>query len=350
MIYLRGKLTAPINTPTTRQTQSLMHGENRNREEGGESADQRNSQIPLMQSSSNGGVAGHGRGGILIFPKDLLLQSASSAHSSNSSPNLSFVTLPHPRYGHNIEFIQVDSHHLYEFQIIQSRKFGSWFIDQRVCSNSSFYLLSKYDIRFLFLPFFISTSTKYSPLSQILYSNPTTDEHQVNEMRKIQLKYQNEWKLDEICDVNDKLGEDMILYRLNSEKLLSWLREKVTRMTQVIYQKRKHREASESRSLFDSSFQSKNKDENSVDLGDAPTDEDSRTALTIILDYLPDSTALQLLQSYDLTMESFTSNTQNFNKRKADWEAALEVFFVDPVAFSHIFRSKKKLCRSLLQE
>lgn len=283
-----------------------------------------------------------GQDGILIYPKDLLI------NSSSPTPNLTFVTLPHPRYGHNVEFIQVNSHHLYEFQIVQPRKgqYGSWFIDQRVSSNSSFYLLSKYDLRFLLLPFFIFTSARYSPLSQIISSTlptssktaatttassgptATTDEPQANEMRKIQLKYQSEWKLDEICDVNDKLGADMLLYRLNYDKLLHWLRGKVTKLTQVIYQKRKQKEFKESKSLFDSSFQSKSKSDERRDDDDVEgtsSDEDLKTALTIILDYLPDSVTLQLLQSYDMSIESLTTSTQNSNKRKADWEAALEV-------------------------
>jgi hypothetical protein len=315
-------------------------------ENGAEGSGQ-DSQRNLIQNgrvSSNGGSR-RGQDGILIYPQDLLVQSSpslSSEQSLNDSPVLTFVTLPHPRYGHNIEFIQVNSHHLYEFQTIQPRKYGSWFIDQRVCSNSSLYLLSKYDIRFLFLPYLILTSAKYSPLSQILSS--TNDEQQTNEMRKIELKYQNEWKLDEICDVNDKLGDDMILYRLNYEKLSDCLRGKVTKMTQVIYQKRKQRESKESTALFDSSFQSKKQSESRDDIENTPTDEDLKTAVTILLDYLPDSVALRLLQSYDMTMESLSSSSQNSNKRKADWEAALEVCLQFVHLLSSFFdRSRKRL-------
>jgi len=30
-------------------------------------------------------------------------------------------------------------------------------------------------------------------------------------------------RLDRVCDVNDKLGDDMLLYRLNEDKVMEWL-------------------------------------------------------------------------------------------------------------------------------
>lgn len=36
--------------------------------------------------------------------------------------------------------------------------------------------------------------------------------------------------LDRICDVNDRLGEDMLLYRYNEEKTKAWLAGKVERL------------------------------------------------------------------------------------------------------------------------
>ena len=37
----------------------------------------------------------------------------------------------------------------------------------------------------------------------------------------------SKWNMQDICDINDKLGDDMILYRLNRDKTLSWLKEKI---------------------------------------------------------------------------------------------------------------------------
>eukprot|EP00624_Nannochloropsis_granulata_P004382 evm.model.NODE_31844_length_35418_cov_26.680502.11 len=37
-----------------------------------------------------------------------------------------------------------------------------------------------------------------------------------------------------MCDVNDQLGDDMILYRLNPEKVLTWLASKVERTKRAL--------------------------------------------------------------------------------------------------------------------
>lgn len=60
-----------------------------------------------------------------------------------------------------------------------------------------------------------------------------------------------------------------------------------------------------------------------------PTEQDTKAALNVIVDYLTESMTSRLLQSYDLTIESLTTSSQfnNSQKRKSDWETSLEVYF-----------------------
>jgi hypothetical protein len=187
----------------------------------------------------------------------LILFSQRQESASSQLHNLHFLTLPHPRYGPR-EFVQ--SHQqIYEFQSVQPRKYGSWLIDQRICPNSSYYILSRFDMRYILLPFFESSPTPtggtgqtFRPLNQIITTVEGTD--------RIPLESSFEWKLDEICDVNDRMvSEGMpIFYRLNLDKVMSWLRDRVTRTMAVLSRQRIRQQGQESTGLFDSSHQSRN--------------------------------------------------------------------------------------------
>jgi hypothetical protein len=161
--------------------------------------------------------------------------------------NISFSVLPHPRYG-PVTFLK-SAGHLYELQKAQPRKFGSWFINQRVLSDGSYLMASQFDRRFLILPFFEKDGSKYRPLDQIITAVEGCD--------RISLENCANWNLSEICDINDKLGDDMILYRINMEKVLAWLRNKVTRTVEVLYKQRKQKVAESLQvQTFNSSAQS----------------------------------------------------------------------------------------------
>lgn len=115
---------------------------------------------------------------------------------------------------------------IYELQSMQWRKYCSWFINQRVSSSKLFYVANRIDPRFLLLPFLEKASSNFSPISQILDSAGSTLASFKDNMKN--------WKLDEICDINDKFGEDMILYRLNFDKIMVWLKDKINRAAIVL--------------------------------------------------------------------------------------------------------------------
>ncbi len=143
------------------------------------------------------------------------------------------LTLPHPKCNYPILFLFDDQlGHLYELQKVNFRKFNSWFIDQNVSSDSFLYTATKYDPRFILLPFFEKFGQKFSPLEQII------DTSNIKDCSRLDLSYKNAWKIDEICDINDKFGDDMILYRLNQEKSLNWLKNKVINTSKILAKQR----------------------------------------------------------------------------------------------------------------
>ena len=139
--------------------------------------------------------------------------------------NIKFIRLCHPKSGIEMTYAVVD-HVLMEIQSVQPRRHGSWFVDQRVSSDSSIYLASPIDPRFLVLPALEKSSARYCPLNQIITN-------------AIPLEGSTKWKLFEICDINDKLGDDMIFYRFNEAKTFVWLKDKVDRTAKVLTSQRR---------------------------------------------------------------------------------------------------------------
>jgi hypothetical protein len=145
------------------------------------------------------------------------------------SNGLILLTFPHPKHLEGgVLFCQTGSN-IYELQSVQPRKYGTWFIDQRIASDSSYLMASKFDPKFLLLPF-LEKSSRYSPMDQIVTYVEGCD--------RLPLQDCAQWQLGDICDINDQLGDDMILYRLNMEKTLAWLRGKVDRTAAYLCKKR----------------------------------------------------------------------------------------------------------------
>ncbi len=63
------------------------------------------------------------------------------------------------------------------------------------------------------------SKVQYSPLNQII--TPVDGFHSIS---LVNAKY---WKLEEICDVNDKIDDEIIFYRFNIDKTIAWLKKKV---------------------------------------------------------------------------------------------------------------------------
>ena len=111
---------------------------------------------------------------------------------------------------------------LYELQKASPRRYASWLIDQNVSSDGSLYIANVVDPRLLLLPY-LEDAPKFCPISQLIY------DHCRENLDLFPINVLKSWNLEDICDMNDKLGDDLILYRLSEEKCLRWLEEKVER-------------------------------------------------------------------------------------------------------------------------
>ena len=246
--------------------------------------------------------------------------------------DLQLVKLPHPKGGVPVMFLRGGDDAVYELQNAAPRKHASWFINQRVCSDPSFYMASRIDPRFLILPDLEKASARFSPLDQIVSV--------AEGCARINLEKASSWGLHELCDINDKFGDDMILYRHNEAKMLDWLRAKVSRTARV-FAKQSRRSESASNTLFVSSFNvaaqsaqsaaAASSSASALGGGDvdaaAVSPEDTRLALQIVCDYLADATAAKLLESFGMKATDLapTKAQEKTLKRKADWEQELEL-------------------------
>lgn len=133
---------------------------------------------------------------------------------------LQFILLDHPRGMPTLFAVHNDS--LYELQRASPRRHAAWFVDQNVSSDGSIYIANIIDPRLLLLPI-LDTALKFSPINQLIF------DHRKENSDPFPISVLKTWSLDDICDVNDKLGEDMVLHRLNEDKCLRWLEGKVER-------------------------------------------------------------------------------------------------------------------------
>lgn len=216
---------------------------------------------------------------------------------------------------------------IFELQSIQPRRHGSWFINQRVSSSPTFYMASKIDPRLLCLPFLESSNGKYSPLDQIVcYKDGCA---------RIPLFLSNKWKMEEMCDVNDKLGDDMILYRHNEQKALSWLKSKVTRAAVVLASQR-CKSAKRNNLTFVQNFnagvskgtvQSDSSEEHTEPIESLK--QDTLLALELVAGYLTDRMSASLQDLLGFTADDMSVHAKDKKharqKRKADWEEELEI-------------------------
>ena len=127
-------------------------------------------------------------------------------HTDSTNDTLNFKKYSHPRTNLALVYCLNNKGEIHELQSSQIRRHGSWMLDNYMIGNSSISIATKIDPRFLLLPFLLK-STKYSPLDQIVTHIDGCD--------RLPLEYSNTWNLDEICDINDSFGDDMLLYRLN---------------------------------------------------------------------------------------------------------------------------------------
>ncbi|XP_046854492.1 ribonuclease H2 subunit B-like isoform X3 [Xenia sp. Carnegie-2017] len=133
--------------------------------------------------------------------------------------NECLITLPHPKRDEECQYLLREKSQ----QIFEIIKFyehpRSWFVDNSVIQDGSLYFATRVDPLFIILPCLKATSTKYMSLEQIL------QEWDNIHMRKISPCITKQ-ELNLITDVKEEHG--LIVFKLNNEKVLSWLQRKVS--------------------------------------------------------------------------------------------------------------------------
>ncbi|XP_028405511.1 ribonuclease H2 subunit B-like [Dendronephthya gigantea] len=129
-----------------------------------------------------------------------------------------FVMLPHPKTGHIQQYLLSKN----KQEISEILKFNetprSWFIDNSVLQDGNLYFGTKIDALFMVLPSLKSTSTKFMTLEHILQES---DNNNICELSHCITK-------EDLCLVTDMKGEeDLIVCKLNHDKVISWLEKKV---------------------------------------------------------------------------------------------------------------------------
>ena len=264
-----------------------------------------------------------------------------SLNNSNISSSLEFVKFLHPRTNQLVYYAickEKDNENIFELQSSISRKHGSWFINQQIIGNSKIVCLSIIDPKFLLLPYLL-TSEKYCPIDQLI--SATYKEG----CDRLPIEWINKWNMIDICDINDKLGDDMILYRLNKEKLEKFLRKKVYQLAYCISKRRTGSDLplpstssansnigkvvndNNNNNNCSSSGSSSNNNNNNNNIGgNLISKEDVKIAIQIITDYLPTKVSNEIfIDSFLKESLNETSNNGNGNsgKRTRDWEESL---------------------------
>ncbi|XP_074032743.1 ribonuclease H2 subunit B [Leptinotarsa decemlineata] len=212
------------------------------------------------------------------------------------------VTLRHPKTDDSAKFLVSPRNNTLQEIFTFTDGPRSWFIDESVKSNGTLHLSTPIDPIFLVLPYLRKhCTTRAIPLRQLLIDDEYPETERL--LGSSGLEYLNL--------VSDRKGdEELLAYKYNEEKTLSWLKKKTSRVAEVIKQKNINvlKGAATSETFIESS---------ECDIGDY-----LRFAHEIISEYLVDDLSEKLLRYLDLSPEN-NENKQG-SKRKS------EMIFTNP--------------------
>lgn len=136
----------------------------------------------------------------------------------------SIVSLNHPASGDTLDFVLLNTkssqQHIYEVQGLEA-KYSSYFVGSHVLSNGALHVATRVDPLFFVLAN-LTSGGKWQPFEQL----------EIPDI--IQNCIANKKQYQHVCQVNDQLGDDMLLYKLNDEKVLKWISKKQERAYAVM--------------------------------------------------------------------------------------------------------------------
>ncbi|CAG8648079.1 3814_t:CDS:2, partial [Acaulospora morrowiae] len=144
-----------------------------------------------------------------------------------NTENIVSIRLPHPRTGLPARYI-IQEGELLEVQRVDCGSRKSWFIEDTVHKDGSFLFFTRIDPLFLMLPILDVCRRKNSEsqgffhtLEDMLFNQDFPSMTRLSSVNNISTYL--EW----ICDSQD-LNQENKVYRLNDDKLMNWLKTKVT--------------------------------------------------------------------------------------------------------------------------
>jgi len=222
---------------------------------------------------------------------------------SNSESNISdeekcsIISLKHPRSGELLKYMAAGQDIL-ELQKVSVSKYSSFFIDNSVKSDAVLWVGTRVDPLLLLLPCLAhQAQARFVPLDQAVSSSSGDDD-------SLQLLKCRHLDLDKICDVNDKLGPETMLYRLNEGKVVGWLKGKVERAQRHLARVEPRADdpcggAGDSAS-FAAGFQAPRTDASAGAADSGGVKKSLRQAVQVVLEYTAERWRAPLLESLGL--------------------------------------------------
>ncbi|RHZ75290.1 hypothetical protein Glove_216g70 [Diversispora epigaea] len=241
--------------------------------------------------------------------------------SQENEENFISISLPHPRTGLPARYIIQDGD-LFEAQRVDCSSQNSWFIKDIIQKDGSMILFTRIDPLFLMIPFLENSRRKnlesqgfFLTLEDILDNidyPSTTRLLTINNM----LTYM-EW----ICDGKD-INLDSKVYRLNDDKMMKWLKGKVTNLLSKFDQHKSLRKLAEQ--LDNETIHDQHRQELRT-----------KFILEVIMEYLPNYWIEQLKKEYKFDELGKWSNQEIFymtdNTSKYSENKKIEVEVKQPV-------------------
>ncbi|CAG8637152.1 28596_t:CDS:10 [Dentiscutata erythropus] len=142
------------------------------------------------------------------------------------SGNIISITLPRPRTGLPARYVLQDGN-LYEALCVDYEQQKSWFVKDTIEKDGSIVFFTQFDPIFLLIPILDNCRKKNSEFQGLFLSfDDILDNPEYPSLTRLSSINNILLYMDWICDSKELL--DNKVYRLNDEKVMNWLKKKVT--------------------------------------------------------------------------------------------------------------------------
>jgi len=253
---------------------------------------------------------------VIMLPEDVL-------SSINSTTPLQTLVLTHPRTSIPTTFLTLStSKRIYEINKLTPSKYSSYFVGNTVLPDGGVYTATEVDVILLALPELSEKARKLSPFDQVQSVLGGTSSIG---------SYLTPTNLSKICVVSDCMGDDMLLYKLDDDKVKEYLKSKWTRATELL-KRREERDRVENKATDKQSFQEgfvMKDNVNTAELssevkkgkGEGDVDEQIKNVAAVcVAEYLNAHWSGVFLDHVGVSRSVIEEKKAGSGKRKAAWE------------------------------